>query len=91
MDAGSDVQGDPAARDAVLEAFHEAWATGETLDAWVARYPAYALELANLALALARQQAAEPTTDEIARAATYLQQAMDDVLNAPGHSRPESS
>jgi hypothetical protein len=84
MDVGSEEQGDPAARDAVLEAFHQAWTAGETLDAWVARYPTYALELTNLALALTRQQGAPPPPPaEVAAAADHLRRAMDAALGAP--------
>ncbi len=72
---------DPAARDAILEAFYNAWEQGETLDTWVARYPAYTRELTNLALALTRQQAAAPpAADEVAAAATQLRRAMDATL-----------
>jgi hypothetical protein len=71
-----------SARAEVLDAGQQAWARGETLEQWVARYPAYALDLAALALALARQQAddAPPADDEVASAADALTQAMEAAL-----------
>ncbi len=83
MDIESTVPDDPAARDAILEAFYHAWAQGETLDGWVARYPAYTRELTNLALALTRQQDAVPAPADAAAAAMHLRRAMDAALGPP--------
>jgi hypothetical protein len=76
---------EPAVRTAILEAAQQAWARGETLESWVGRYPAYALDLAALALSLARQQADPPLSAEsVAQAAGALTRAMEGALGAAG-------
>jgi hypothetical protein len=79
-----------AARAEILDAAQQAWSRGETLESWVTRYPAYALDLAALALALARQQAEPaPPEEEVAHAAAALTQAMEATLG-PAEGRTES-
>ncbi len=57
-----DLNTPPAAaeRSAILEAVYQAWEQGDTLEAWVTRYPADAEDLAALALSCGRDGSVPP-------------------------------